>query len=217
MKILRPVLVLLVILVGGCIQPGVTCNKPYIKVGDSCCLDQNDNNICDKDEKKSFDLNKVEITKDDFNIDLYLGGQGGPLQVVRYLTIKNMNDEDIMVTIGCTNFEWIGKNRQIQCLPWMDNPDSPPRSEWIEKQSSISIPISFYTYILPTPSKQGEYSTTIRVILKRVGPVGATEEEDKDKIMARTIEEIPIHINVHCATGCCSKTGEYHEADCNTN
>ena len=28
----------------------VTCNPPYIKVGNSCCLDQNGNNICDKDE-----------------------------------------------------------------------------------------------------------------------------------------------------------------------
>ena len=28
----------------------VTCNKPYILVGTSCCLDQNDNSICDVDE-----------------------------------------------------------------------------------------------------------------------------------------------------------------------
>lgn len=28
----------------------VVCNKPYIIVGTSCCLDQNDNSICDKDE-----------------------------------------------------------------------------------------------------------------------------------------------------------------------
>ena len=28
----------------------LTCNTPYIKVGNSCCLDKNFNNICDKDE-----------------------------------------------------------------------------------------------------------------------------------------------------------------------
>ena len=28
----------------------VTCNSPYIKVGTSCCLDQNSNNVCDNDE-----------------------------------------------------------------------------------------------------------------------------------------------------------------------
>ncbi len=32
-----------------CVPP--TCNKPYILVGSACCLDQNDNGICDKDEK----------------------------------------------------------------------------------------------------------------------------------------------------------------------
>ena len=29
----------------------VTCNKPYTLVGNSCCLDKNDNKICDKDEE----------------------------------------------------------------------------------------------------------------------------------------------------------------------
>lgn len=29
---------------------GVVCNKPYIRFADSCCLDQNENNICDNDE-----------------------------------------------------------------------------------------------------------------------------------------------------------------------
>lgn len=31
----------------------VVCNKPYILVGTSCCLDQNGNSICDKDETTS--------------------------------------------------------------------------------------------------------------------------------------------------------------------
>ena len=28
------------------------CNKPYILVGNDCCLDKDDNSICDKDEIK---------------------------------------------------------------------------------------------------------------------------------------------------------------------
>jgi len=28
----------------------VVCNKPYIKVGTACCLDQNDNSVCDTDD-----------------------------------------------------------------------------------------------------------------------------------------------------------------------
>lgn len=34
----------------GCTQTQLTCNKPYIRAGAECCLDQNDNNVCDKDE-----------------------------------------------------------------------------------------------------------------------------------------------------------------------
>jgi len=43
-----------IILISGCVRESkketVTCNSPYIKVGTTCCLDQNSNNICDKDE-----------------------------------------------------------------------------------------------------------------------------------------------------------------------
>ena len=37
------------LLVIGCTQE-IECNKPYILVGAECCLDANDNNICDNDE-----------------------------------------------------------------------------------------------------------------------------------------------------------------------
>ncbi|MEK6927559.1 MAG: hypothetical protein AABX11_03940 [Nanoarchaeota archaeon] len=32
-------------------QNDLICNSPYIKVGNSCCLDQNSNSACDADEK----------------------------------------------------------------------------------------------------------------------------------------------------------------------
>jgi hypothetical protein len=44
----------------GCTEPAVTCNYPYIKVGTSCCLDSNSNNICDNDEPAKEE--KVEYT-----------------------------------------------------------------------------------------------------------------------------------------------------------
>lgn len=40
---------LVLIAIAGCGQK-VVCNKPYILVGTECCLDQNNNAICDKDE-----------------------------------------------------------------------------------------------------------------------------------------------------------------------
>ena len=38
-----------IVVTSGCIQQ-VICNKPYIRFGKECCLDINDNSICDKDE-----------------------------------------------------------------------------------------------------------------------------------------------------------------------
>jgi len=49
-RILLGILLISVILVAGCTQTEIICNKPYIKVGTDCCLDVNDNGICDKDE-----------------------------------------------------------------------------------------------------------------------------------------------------------------------
>lgn len=44
------IVIIVIIFISGCVQQETTCNKPYILVGNSCCLDQNDNNICDKDD-----------------------------------------------------------------------------------------------------------------------------------------------------------------------
>ncbi len=55
---------LFVIILSSCTpqnQP-VVCNKPYILVGNSCCLDSNNNNICDNDEKQE-DKKDVSETK----------------------------------------------------------------------------------------------------------------------------------------------------------
>ncbi|MFH1306414.1 MAG: hypothetical protein ABIH83_02010 [Candidatus Micrarchaeota archaeon] len=42
---------MLFIFVSGCTQEAFACNKPYIQVGSECCLDQDSNEICDKDEQ----------------------------------------------------------------------------------------------------------------------------------------------------------------------
>lgn len=39
----------------------VTCNSPYIKVGTSCCLDQNSNNVCDNDEQPTQTQQEQQI------------------------------------------------------------------------------------------------------------------------------------------------------------
>jgi len=45
----------------------VICNKPYIRVGMECCLDQNDNSICDSDEIETTQLSEIELVEDYIN------------------------------------------------------------------------------------------------------------------------------------------------------
>lgn len=43
-------LILCLFLISGCGEQKLVCNKPYIQVGTNCCLDKDDNSICDKDD-----------------------------------------------------------------------------------------------------------------------------------------------------------------------
>ena len=43
----------------------ITCNKSYIKVGNECCLDKNDNDLCDKDEQTTKTEDTTTETKTD--------------------------------------------------------------------------------------------------------------------------------------------------------
>jgi len=52
------------LLIIGCSQYQIACEEPYILVGDSCCIDENSNNICDKDESQSSDIDAVDVGKD---------------------------------------------------------------------------------------------------------------------------------------------------------
>lgn len=43
------ILFICLLIISGCAKE-IVCNKPYMRIGLSCCLDKNNNNICDKDE-----------------------------------------------------------------------------------------------------------------------------------------------------------------------
>ena len=59
-KIILLGLVISLLLIAGCGQQ-LVCNKPYILVGNDCCLDKNDNSICDKDETE---IERTKCTSD---------------------------------------------------------------------------------------------------------------------------------------------------------
>ena len=64
-RILLLVSLILLFLIGCLTQPIVVCNKPYILVGTECCLDQNNNSVCDKDEtiNENKSLEKINETR----------------------------------------------------------------------------------------------------------------------------------------------------------
>jgi len=68
----------------------ITCDKPYIKVGNACCLDQNDNNICDGDEKQlkpSAPINDPETGEEQtFTINDLQADIGNVLEETVFLT-----------------------------------------------------------------------------------------------------------------------------------
>ena len=62
-KRLIPLLCIAIFLVfSGCVQQGLVCNKPYILVGNNCCLDKDSNNICDNDELPTTTLSPSTTT-----------------------------------------------------------------------------------------------------------------------------------------------------------
>jgi hypothetical protein len=63
MKKIILILLLTMIFIIGCSQ-NITCNTPYILVGGSCCLDKDNNSICDKDETKTEPENINEVIKE---------------------------------------------------------------------------------------------------------------------------------------------------------
>jgi len=51
---------LLLLFLLSCTQQ-VVCNTPYMQVGLECCLDQDDNSICDRDEIVEEDTQQVLV------------------------------------------------------------------------------------------------------------------------------------------------------------
>jgi len=86
-------LVLFSFLLTGC----TTCNKPYIKVGNSCCLDNNGNGICDKDENiaKEKPIQGVNLSSDEYQFNVSeskMLSQWG-----KEVTLVNMDNEGKIV------------------------------------------------------------------------------------------------------------------------
>jgi hypothetical protein len=54
--------IILISLFAGCIGQNGGCSDPYVKIGDSCCVDGDGNGVCDKDEMQTTTTEKVTST-----------------------------------------------------------------------------------------------------------------------------------------------------------
>ena len=120
--------IMLFIFVSGCGQ--ISCNKPYIHVGVSCCLDQNNDKVCDVDEKVvgvqdvtetevydsectigfGLDCAGFKVTKD--NVQLTIQNSLERSVVIHKITLKNI---DCAATFDETVFKGVQENFVIPC------------------------------------------------------------------------------------------------------
>lgn len=79
-----------------------SCNYPYVKLGSKCCLDDNDNGICDKNEigrkrirssdvDSPFDINSIDIEKDELSFDLE--NEGSEDVIIKKIKIDDCDTE----------------------------------------------------------------------------------------------------------------------------
>jgi len=54
--------IILITLFCGCIGQNSGCSDPYVKIGDSCCVDGDANGICDKDDAQTLTTTKEDTT-----------------------------------------------------------------------------------------------------------------------------------------------------------
>ena len=65
----------------------IVCNSPYMRVGAECCLDQNSNSICDRDETQKTELTETGLVR----------------EYLKHLTVQNI-DEDIAAIKDTLNY-----------------------------------------------------------------------------------------------------------------
>jgi len=94
-------MLVLVLIIAGCSSQKVVCNKPYILVGSECCLDQDDNGICDKDEIKEEpevevkEEPKAEVNEESTESKFSLNDlQADINKVISYKTVLTKDTED---------------------------------------------------------------------------------------------------------------------------
>ena len=118
-------LVILSVILAGCQTGEVVCNKPYIKVGTSCCLDQNDNNICDSDESTATQVSTKKTTEDTLEQNTDIGTEilsyninfkeGSSAKYSQYKIVGEIQNNDVKIDYPKVYFIGYDKDKGIVC------------------------------------------------------------------------------------------------------
>jgi hypothetical protein len=129
-----------------------------------------------------FSVNNIEVENDNFDVDLWLNAEGGPASVHRTVTIRNRNNVDIKVQVGCFIFYDF---YNIGCRPeW----GSHVEDEFLINSNDMkTVTFNLYSSVLPVESPVGTKSSLITVRLLEAD--GKTYNTD--------IKNIPVEITVH--------------------
>ena len=98
----------------------VTCNSPYIKVGTSCCLDENDNSICDNDEEIVQQKNEIASVSSDYKVEKESNSKAE--DIIKEKCQKRYPD-DFSMRAFCEEQQWEGYNDLLNSKPTGMNND----------------------------------------------------------------------------------------------
>ena len=211
----------------------VECNSPMKMLSDgSCCLDANNNYICDLEEEKvskqrieSFDSSKIIISKPTVSNEIYWNALGGPASVTQNLIINNNNDIPVWINVGFSpsNVVWFMSNK-LQSSPngncydidaIFTSPDfnSNYSTIYIDAHSSRQVQISInsgstcagvdsFRDITPSASNL-KTSTTLQVQL-----VKNSEQNNINQLLSSQLFTVTLHCMNKDGTDDCQKISQ---------
>lgn len=176
--IILPFLVILVVLMG-CVaeekditnfteSTEIVCDNPYMRFGNGCCLDQNENNICDNDESSQED--EKEIIEEPKEVEEDIGEQCSSSANIDFLGLG------ILYNTGLEGYELPELNIQIEntgtCL--IKNPEINVKSIQIESEvnhlKQLNLEIEPGDTILFAVDLKGYYFARTKDFSKRFKP-----------------------------------------------
>ncbi|MFC1742123.1 hypothetical protein ACFL3V_06315 [Nanoarchaeota archaeon] len=124
--------------------PDLVCNKPYIRYGNGCCMDQNSNNICDDDDDGFFEpeyvggtpIPKETVTyeeEDDYDPSEFVEEDSVVDEVVSEPVVVEVPEEEVVV-------EEVTVTKSKFTTP------EPKPSGWIAEHEGMSISVEGITF-----------------------------------------------------------------------